>query len=179
MWCCSDEMALSWRKQTRGRHWEVPVSSSGFPSLQNCEKYISAIFKSPRLVYFFIAICLFICFFLSTKVVYSTFVTTDEPAFTHQCHAESTWSWREIRWSSCRNPFCETLPVRVCAKSLQSCLTLCEPKACSPLGCSVYGILQVRILEWIAISFSRESSWLRDWTCISSLSCIGRQVLYH
>ena len=42
----------------------------------------------------------------------------------------------------------------VCAKSLQSCLTLCDPVDCSPPGSSVHGILQARILEWVAISFS-------------------------
>ena len=47
---------------------------------------------------------------------------------------------------------------------------------CSPPGPSVHGISQVRILEWVAISFSRESSWPRGWTCIS---CVGRLVLYH
>ena len=40
------------------------------------------------------------------------------------------------------------------AKSLQSCLTLCDPRANSPPGSSVPGILQARILEWVAISFS-------------------------
>ena len=40
------------------------------------------------------------------------------------------------------------------AKSLQSCLTLCNPIDGSPLGSSVPGILQARILEWVAISFS-------------------------
>ena len=49
----------------------------------------------------------------------------------------------------------------------QSCLTLCEPMDCSPSGSSVCGILQARILEWVAISFSRRSSWPRDQTCIS------------
>ena len=39
----------------------------------------------------------------------------------------------------------------VCAKSLQSCLTLCDPTDCSPPGFSVNGILQARILEWIAL----------------------------
>ena len=43
------------------------------------------------------------------------------------------------------------------AKSLQSCLTLCNPMDCSPLGSSVHGILQARILEWIAKSSSRGS----------------------
>ena len=40
------------------------------------------------------------------------------------------------------------------AKSLQSCPTLCYPIDSSPLGSSVPGILQARILEWVAISFS-------------------------
>jgi len=40
------------------------------------------------------------------------------------------------------------------AKSLQSCLTLCDPIDSSPPGSSVPGVLQARILEWVAISFS-------------------------
>ena len=40
------------------------------------------------------------------------------------------------------------------AKSLQSCLTLCDPIDGSPPGSSVSGFLQVRTLEWVAISFS-------------------------
>ena len=61
------------------------------------------------------------------------------------------------------------------AKSLQSCLTLCDPMDCSPPGSSVYGILQARILECIgvAISFSRQSSPPRDQTCVSYFSCIA------
>ena len=49
----------------------------------------------------------------------------------------------------------------------QSCPTLCDPMDCSPLGSSVHGILQARILEWIAIPFSRGSSWPRDRTQVS------------
>ena len=48
----------------------------------------------------------------------------------------------------------------------QSCLTLCDPMDCSPPGSSVHGILQARILEWVAIPFSRSSSWPRDWTWV-------------
>ena len=40
------------------------------------------------------------------------------------------------------------------AKSLQSCLTLCDPRDGSPSGSPIPGILQVRTLEWVAISFS-------------------------
>ena len=48
----------------------------------------------------------------------------------------------------------------------QSCLTLCDPMDCSPPG-SVRGILQARILEWVAIASSRESSRPRDWSQVS------------
>ena len=44
----------------------------------------------------------------------------------------------------------------------QSCPTLCEPMDCSPPGSSVHGIVQARILEWVAVSFSRGSSQPRD-----------------
>ena len=74
------------------------------------------------------------------------------------------------------------LPMRPCAyipKSLQSCLTLCDPKDCSSPGSSVHGILQARILEWIAMPSSRGSSRPRDWGRASYVSCIDRQVLYH
>ena len=49
----------------------------------------------------------------------------------------------------------------------QSCLTLCDPMDCSLPSSSVHGILQARILEWVAISFSRESSWPRERTQVS------------
>ena len=42
----------------------------------------------------------------------------------------------------------------------QSCLTLCDPMDCSPPGSSIHGIFQARILEWVAIPFSRRSSHL-------------------
>ena len=46
----------------------------------------------------------------------------------------------------------------VCAKLLQSCPTLCDPMDCSPQGSSVHGIFLGRILEWVAISYSKGSS---------------------
>ena len=52
----------------------------------------------------------------------------------------------------------------------QLCLTLCDPMDCSLPGSSVHGILQARILEWVAISFSRVSSQLRDWTEVSHIA---------
>ena len=50
---------------------------------------------------------------------------------------------------------------------IQLCPTFCDPIDCSPPGSSVHGILQARILEWVAISSSRGSSWPGDQTCVS------------
>ena len=58
----------------------------------------------------------------------------------------------------------------------QSCPTLCNPMHCSLPGSSVHGTFQARVLEWVAISFSRVSSRPRDRTHVF---CIGRRVLYH
>ena len=52
----------------------------------------------------------------------------------------------------------------------QSCLTLCDPMDCSPPGSSVHGILQARILEWVAIPFSRGSSQPRGQTQVSCIA---------
>ena len=54
------------------------------------------------------------------------------------------------------------------AKLLQSCLTLCDSMVCSPPGFTVHGILQARILEWVAMPSSRGSSKTRDGTRIST-----------
>ena len=56
-----------------------------------------------------------------------------------------------------------------CAKSLQSCPTLCDPIDGSPPGSPVPGILQARTLEWVAISFSSAWKWKLK---VKSLSCV-------
>ena len=53
----------------------------------------------------------------------------------------------------------------------QSCLTLCNPVDCSLPGSSVHEIFQARILEWVAITYSRGSSLPKDWTHISFNFC--------
>ena len=55
----------------------------------------------------------------------------------------------------------------------QSCLTLCNPMDCSPPGSSVHRILQARIVEWIAIPFSRGSCLPKDRTRVSCISSIA------
>ena len=52
----------------------------------------------------------------------------------------------------------------------QSCLTLSDPMDHSPPGSSVQGILQARILEWVAMTFSRRPSWSRDRTQVSRIA---------
>ena len=67
----------------------------------------------------------------------------------------------------------------VSAKLLQLCLTLCDPMDCSLLGSSVHGILQARILEWVAMPTSRGPSQPRDQTPVTYVFCIGRRILNH
>ena len=81
---------------------------------------------------------------------------------------------------TCHHHLCRR-PIKafyVCTKSLQSCPTLCDPMDYSPPDSSVHGILQARILEWVAMPSSRGSSRLRDRTHVSYISCTGRRVLY-
>ena len=58
----------------------------------------------------------------------------------------------------------------------QSCPTLCDPMDCSLSGSSIHGIFQARVLEWIAISFSRGSSWPRNRTQVSRIA--GRRFTF-
>ena len=58
----------------------------------------------------------------------------------------------------------------------QLCPALCNPKDCCPPGFSVHVVFQARISEQVAISYSRGSSRPRGQTCISCISCIGRQI---
>ena len=90
------------------------------------------------------------------------------------CHWE-TWARQPGQlWSCVTLPSAWVMPPTL-GKSegevAQSCPTLCNPMDCSLPGSSVHGIFQARILEWIAISFSR-SSRPRDWTQVSSF--VGR-----
>ena len=58
----------------------------------------------------------------------------------------------------------------VCVFVAQPFLTLCDHMDGSLPGSSVHGILQARVLEWVAIFFSRGSFWPRDWTRVSCLA---------
>ena len=86
-------------------------------------------------------------------------------------------SWTKLNlFPSLSVPFIDVYEIFLCAKSLQSRPTLCDPMNWSPLGSSVHGISQGRILEWVTSSSSRGFSQNRDQTHVSYLS---RWILYH
>ena len=82
----------------------------------------------------------------------------------------------------CNHPFLKTLKslkinstgtFRITRRRRFSCSVVsnfCNSMDCSLPGFSVYGILQARILEWVAISFSRGTSWPRNWTQVSRIA---------
>ena len=81
----------------------------------------------------------------------------------------------------CLSRVCVCVCVCVCARACVRARAQSRPILCNSLDCSltrssVHGIFQARILNWIAISYSRGSSWSRDRTHVS---CIGRRILYH
>ena len=99
--------------------------------------------------------------------------------------AQSLW-WGSVFWvshvlqvtvmhSRSEKQSCPTLNHAPCSVA-HLCQTLCDPMDGSLPGCSVHRILQARILEWVAIPFSRVFSWPREWTLIF---CINRRILYH
>ena len=67
----------------------------------------------------------------------------------------------------------------VCVLSCFVSVWLCDLMDHSPPGFSVHGILQARILEWVAMPTSRGPSWRKDWTHIFYVPWTDRQVLYH
>ena len=94
-------------------------------------------------------------------------------------HSPSSWHTNKYFTNIIFRWLCVCVCVCVHARAhAQLYPTLCDSMDCSPPGSSVHGILQARILEWVAIPFSRGSSPPRDRSHVSCISCIGRQVLY-
>ena len=77
-----------------------------------------------------------------------------------------------VKWD--KEHICHTESVWLLFKSPSHVWLFCNPMDYSPPNSSIHGISQARILEWVAISFSRGPSQPRDWPCIS---CIGRRIL--
>ena len=96
-----------------------------------------------------------------------------------QFHEQKIHSYHQFSSVSLSYSCCALTKVFMCVVAAQSCLILGDSMNCSPADSSVHGIFQARILEWVAMPSSRESSQPRDQTCISYVFCIGRWVLYH
>ena len=87
----------------------------------------------------------------------------------------STWSWDRVLDASMGFTVKALTTVALGlnwseSEVVQSCLTLYNPVHCSPPDSSFHWILQARILKWVAISFSRGSSWPRDRTEVSHIA---------
>jgi len=92
--------------------------------------------------------------YLTNKTIIKITWKNDEPIWTEQwpLTKEKLQAAKEFEWVS---------------EWSRSVVSDCDPMDCSPPGSSIHGILQARILEWVAISFSRGSSQSRDWTQVS------------
>ena len=77
-----------------------------------------------------------------------------------------------IRWLILKSDYvlCNQSWRALWSEVAQLCPTLCDPMDCILPDFSVHGIFQARVLEWVAISFSMGSSWLRDWTQVSCIA---------
>ena len=69
-----------------------------------------------------------------------------------------------------RGLLCTNFPSLTESEVTQSCPILCDPRDCNLSGSSVHAIFQARVLEWVAISFSRGPSQPRDWTRVSHIA---------
>ena len=133
--------------------YKIPITKMDLESGVVCMNHLSQIIKNKALPK------------CSSKLVLSG-------GFNKSAHL-FTWSSGEVRIKR------HSKSSPVLCRSLQSCPTLCDSMDCSPPGSSLRGIFQARILEWVAMPFSRGSFRPRDQTCISYVSCIGRWLLYH
>ena len=99
----------------------------------------------------------------------SAFMVTSVILHYHAKQGLPVYTYTEI-WDSLSKfiNFCIFPEVKVLV--VQSCMTSFNTMDCSPPGSSVHGILQARILEWVAIPFSRGSSQPRDWTWVSCIA---------
>ena len=94
---------------------------------------------------------------------------SDKVDFAVMCeYLPSKWKVKVLVTQLCLNSFQWNWKLKVLVA--QSCPSLFNPMDCSPPGSSVHGILQARILEWVAIPFSKGSSWPRGRTLVSHIS---------
>ena len=111
-----------------------------------------------------ITLYLSLLYFISATQLFTQFLTQTWISFLHYDKRHMRSSSMKITWLY--------LCLRLYVLVAQLCLTLWDPMDCSAPGSFFHGILQEKILEWVAIPFSRGSSRLTDWTYISCIYCI-------
>ena len=104
------------------------------------------------------------CVLFSTGLLHLTFSPTEHKGSLFSTSSTTLVRFLSIMWRM--------------GSVTQWCPTLGNPLDCSLPGSSVRGLFQARILEWVAISYSRGSSPPRDQSCVSCVSCIDRWLLY-
>ena len=117
-------------------------------------------------------------------------ILTERHLYISFWYTRGAGSWSKCRLDSFECKFKKEWTICMCAKLPQSCPTLCDPMDCNPPVSSDHGILQARILEWVAMPSSRRSSRPRDWTHVLTSPaltdgfftlqyCIGFAIHWH
>ena len=88
----------------------------------------------------------------------------------HDINISSELDYTWLRITNIIHPHHECLTLEVLVLVTQSCPTFYNPMDCSPSGSSVHGIFQARILQWVAVSFSRGPSWPQGWPWVSFIA---------
>ena len=113
---------------------------------------------------------------LSFVLIISTFI------FIVIVHTENIGLVKKALWDRYVKPFLNMFYFEIIPSSMHVCSVMSDSLwlhgLYSPPGSSVHGIFQASRLEWVAISASRGSSWNRDRTFVSCVSCIGRQIFF-
>ena len=142
--------------------WMVRVAS-----LQPHTHNSQGIFKQIDLLLLWV----FVVFFFNYAACRICFLTRD------WTQAMAMKVWTPSHYATWKLSLFLCLAKLVCACSVaQPCSTLCNPMDCNLPGSSVHGNFQARILEQVAISYSRGSSQPRNQICASCVSCIGRRL---
>ena len=160
----------------------LPRSKDAFYSFSHLTAITSLIvFCSPWLCIKWFCVFFYFFFFFTVNTIFSSWFLShyslsvgilqdsiiNQSTYSHPLN--SPWVISTFLW------FYLTLHLTVIeskSEVTQLCLTLCNPMDCSLPASSLHGVLQARILEWVAISFSRGSSWLRDQTRASCIADI-------
>ena len=122
----------------------------------SCPQSFSASGSFPMSWLFIQVVCKYLCVYKTEKLLFLTSLIIVGlwlfPSFVVSTFVMNIIIAKSLHTSLYISGF--SIPV-TCAKSLQSCPTLCDPMDCSLPGCSAHGILQTRILERVVIPFSR------------------------